>query len=86
MAASVEKVSLAIGREELEWAREQAERKGTSLSAVLTSAARLARRVEARRTRQQAAWQSFLAWATDGEGLSPEAVRAAADELSRTQR
>lgn len=83
MAASVEKVSLAIGREELEWARQRAERQGTSLSAVLTEAARVARELEAHRARQDAAWGAFLAWATEGEGVSPEALEAAQRELDR---
>jgi hypothetical protein len=83
MAVSVEKVSVAIGRDELEWARERAEREGTSLSAVLTDAARVARDLEARRTRQDAAWASFLEWATEGQGLPPGALAAAQRELKK---
>ena len=81
MSVSVEKVSVAIGREELEWARERAEREGTSLSAVLTYAARAFREQEARRARKDAAWLSFMEWATEGEGLTTGALEAAEREL-----
>ena len=81
MAASVEKVSVAIGRDELEWARGRAEREGVSLSAVLTDAARVARELEARRARQDTAWWAFMDWATEGEGLPTEAFEAAQKEL-----
>jgi hypothetical protein len=85
MAASVEKVSVAIGRDELEWAKERAEREGTSLSAVLTAATRAAREQEARRARQDAAWGAILSWATEGQGVSPEALAAAERELDGGQ-
>jgi hypothetical protein len=81
MSASVEKVSVAIGREELEWARGRAEQQGTSLSAVLTHVARTFREQEARRARQDAAWGAFTEWATEGEGLPPETIEAAQQEL-----
>jgi hypothetical protein len=81
MAVSVEKISVAIAHEELEWARARAEREGTSVSAVLSDAARAARKLEAVRARQALAWDAFLEWATDGKGLSPEALEAAALEL-----
>ncbi len=74
MAARVEKVSVALGVEELAWARERAERDGDSLSAVLTAAARLARRVEDERARRDEAWSQFLSWATDGNGLDDESL------------
>jgi hypothetical protein len=85
MPVSVEKVSVALGRDELEWARERAEREGTSLSAVLTQATRQVRELEAAQARQDAAWAEFLEWATDGKGLPEEAVAAAAAELGRVR-
>ncbi len=85
MPVSVEKVSVAIGRDELEWARERAERDGTSLSAVLTGATRTARELEAHRARQDAAWAAYLEWATDGKGLPQDALAAAVDELDRVR-
>lgn len=81
MPVSVKKVSVAIGLDELEWARGRAERDGTSLSAVLTEATRAAREFEARRVRQDAAWLSFLEWATEGAGLPTGALEAAQREL-----
>jgi hypothetical protein len=81
VAASVEKVSVAIGLDELEWARGRAERDGVSLSAVLTEAARKARDLEERWARQDAAWKSFVDWATEGKGLSTETLEAAQREL-----
>jgi len=81
MAASVEKVSVAIGNDELEWARERARREGSSLSAVLTDAARVARELEQQKARQEAAWRAFVEYATEGQGLSAEAIEAAAREL-----
>jgi hypothetical protein len=81
MSVSVEKVSVAIGREELEWARGRAEKEGTSLSAVLTHAARTFREHEARRAHQDAAWWSFMEWATEGEGLPTGMLEAAQREL-----
>jgi hypothetical protein len=82
---SVEKVSVALGRDELEWARERAEREGTSLSAVLTQATRQVRELEAAQTRQDAAWAEFLEWATNGKGLTQEAVASATAELDRVR-
>jgi hypothetical protein len=48
MASSTAKVSVSIGRSELAWAQERAERSGVSLSAVVSNAVRLARQHEAR--------------------------------------
>jgi hypothetical protein len=44
---ATEKTSVAIGRDELAWARERAERDGTSLSAVVTEAIRRRKQLEA---------------------------------------
>ena len=82
MGASVEKVSVAIGLEELEWARSRSERQGISLSAVLTEAARAAREREARQARQNASWEAFVAWASDGKGVSRKSLLAAEQELN----
>lgn len=83
MAISVKKVSVAIGQDELAWARRRAEREGTSLSAVLTDATRAAREIETRRKKQQAAWSAFAKWATAGKRLPPTAIAAAERELNR---
>ena len=85
MAASVEKVSVALSHEVLEWARERAKRKGTSLSAVLTRAALLAKRHEERIRRQREGWDAYLREATAGQGLSPDDMRAGAAELAEAQ-
>jgi hypothetical protein len=82
MAATVVKVSVALGLEELEWARDGAERLGTSVSSVLTEAARAARELEAQRARQQTAWDEYLAWATDGKGLPEGVLEASRRELA----
>jgi hypothetical protein len=84
MAPTVRKISLAIGREELKWARARAKRENTSVSAVLTEAARAAREAEALRAKQRAAWATFLDWATDGKGLRDDEIEAAARELGPT--
>ena len=74
---------MALGNDELEWARRRAEREGTSLSAVLTDATRVAREVETRKKKQQAAWSSFTKWATAGKSLPPAVIAAAEQELNR---
>jgi len=82
MSASVEKVSVAIGLDVLEWARKRAEAEGISLSAVLTEAARRGREAAERQARQDAAWAAFKKWAGKGrKGLSAEALEAAELEL-----
>lgn len=81
MSSSVEKISVALGRDVLQWARERAARDGLSLSAVLTEIARLGRDAAERAAEQQAAWDEFVGWATDGDGVSPEALADAAREL-----
>lgn len=78
---TVKKVSVAIGKEELDWLRQRAEREGVSLSAVVTDAAREARVRAMKRAQQDAAWSRFLDWATDGKGLSERVREAARREL-----
>jgi UDP-N-acetylglucosamine:LPS N-acetylglucosamine transferase len=45
--ATVEKLSVSLGAEEVAWARKQAEASGRSLSSVLTDALRRQRKLEA---------------------------------------
>jgi len=47
--ATVEKISVSVPIEDLEWAREQAEESATSLSVVVSEALRRARQSSARR-------------------------------------
>lgn len=47
--ATTEKVSVSLATEDLEWARQRAERDDKSLSAVLTEALHRQRQTEARR-------------------------------------
>jgi len=71
---STAKVSVAIGEEELEWARSLARQEGKSLSAVLTES--LAER------RRLAALREVVAWMGDGAApLSKEELAAANGEL-----
>ena len=82
MAATVQKVSVALGREELEWARKRAKRQRTSVSAVLTDITREARETEARRARQRRAWTDFLASAVGDRPLDDAELAAARAELA----
>ena len=71
---STAKVSVAIGEDELAWARSVARREGKSLSAVLTES--LAER------RRLAALREVVAWMAEGEEpLSGAEVAAANREL-----
>ena len=67
--ANVEKVSVAIAREDLEWARAQAAKDGRSFSAVLGDAIRAWRRAQAQR--------EVLAWLGEGEPPITSAERSA---------
>jgi hypothetical protein len=74
---STAKVSVAIGEDELEWARAVARREGKSLSAVLTES--LAER------RRLAALREVVLWMGKGEEpLSKEELAAATRELGGT--
>ena len=76
---STAKVSVAIGEDELEWARSVARREGKSLSAVDTES--LAER------RRLAALREVVAWMAKGEQpLSKEELMAAHRELRVTSR
>lgn len=81
MAVTVTKVSVAIGQEELEWARGRAKREGRSLSAVLTDAMRRAKEAEVEEARRDAAWAELKAWVLDGKPLTVEELEAARREL-----
>lgn len=83
MPVRVKKISVALGHEELAWAQRRAKREGTSVSAVLTAAARRTRDEEARDERQRAAWEEYEAWATAESGpLSHGELEAARRELA----
>lgn len=81
MAATVRKVSLAIGNAELLWAERRARAENTSVSAILTEAARQARRAQEERAQQEKAWARFLSSQTDGAGLTEAELAAAKREL-----
>ncbi|MGH7282138.1 MAG: hypothetical protein ACRELY_11480 [Polyangiaceae bacterium] len=81
MAASIRKVTLAIGNEEYAWAERRARRLGTSISAVLTAAARAEREEEQRTEAQRRAWTSVLDHVTSGVPLSAGELSAAEEEL-----
>ena len=61
---STKKVSLALGLDELAWAKRRAGRK-RSLSSVVTEALRVARRLEAQK--------EVVAWLFEGKPTPPEA-------------
>lgn len=73
------KVSVALGEDELEWARSVARREGKSLSAVVTES--LAER------RRLAALRAVVAWMGKGEEpLSEKELAAATREFSGAAR
>lgn len=77
----MKKISVALGHEELAWAQRRAKREGTSVSAVITAAARRAAEEEQREPRQREAWAEIVAWATKDEPFTPEEIAAADREL-----
>jgi len=82
MAVKIQKVSIAIGREELAWVKRQARRSRSSVSAVLTEAARRMQEEELRKERQRAAWAEYEVWAAKEHGpVTPEGIEAALREL-----
>lgn len=73
------KVSVAIGRDELRWARDRAAREGKSLSALLTETIAERRRLEA--------LAEVVAWMGEGKpALSKAELTAAARELRSRRR
>jgi hypothetical protein len=83
MSSNVRKVTLAIGKEEYAWAERRAKRVGTSVSAVLSAAARQQRQTEERDERQRRAWAEVLAFVTGGDPLTPEELAGARRDLDR---
>ncbi|MBN9166427.1 MAG: hypothetical protein BGO98_05925 [Myxococcales bacterium 68-20] len=76
---STAKVSVAIGQEELAWARSVARREGKSLSAVLTESLAERKRLSALR--------EVVAWMGEGSApLSDEELSAANRELVASSR
>lgn len=85
MASRIKKISLAIGRDEFVWAQRRARQEGTSVSAVLTNAARRMREEEAEQAKRDAAWNEIMEWALDGKPLTEEEMGAARRELDGEQ-
>ena len=81
MSARVRKVTVAIGNEEYAWAERRAKHAGTSVSAVLTAAAREKREAEEREASQRRAWAEVVAYVTDGVPLTDEELTSAEGEL-----
>jgi hypothetical protein len=74
--SSTAKISVAVGHEELAWARAAAKRRGKSLSAVVTEALAEQKRLDAMR--------DVLDWLSEGaEPLTPK-ERAAARRALRS--
>lgn len=76
---AVEKVSVAIGREELGWAKNRAAREGKSLSALLTETLAERRRLEA--LAEVVAWMG-----EDAPAVSKAELAAARRELRGRRR
>jgi hypothetical protein len=85
MASKIKKISLAIGRDEFAWAQRRARQEGTSVSAVLTNAARRMREDEAQQAKRDAAWNEVMEWALDGKPLTERELDAARRELDGEQ-
>ncbi len=81
-AVTVKKVSIALGHDELVWARRRAKREGTSVSAVVTDAARQAREEERRAELRRDTWAAIEAYVTNGKPFTARAIEAADRELA----
>jgi len=86
MGTHVRKVTLAITNEEYAWAARVAKRTGTSISSVLSAAAKEKREREERDAAQARAWAEFVEYVTDGVPFTREELAAAARELDEVQR
>src|SRR5689334_6008090 len=86
MGANVRKVTLAITNEEYDWAARVAKRAGTSISSVLSAAAREKREREDRDAAQARAWAEYVEYATDGVPFTREELAAAERELTEPRR
>jgi hypothetical protein len=82
VASTVEKLSLSLPLEEVAYLRERADREHVPVSTLVLAALRASRAREALLARQQAAFAQYVAWATDGEGLSADVLAAAERELA----
>lgn len=86
MGARVRKVTLAITNEEYAWAARVAKRTGTSISSVLSAAAKEKREREERDAAQARAWADFVEYVTDGVPFTREELAAAERELAELER
>jgi hypothetical protein len=86
MSANVRKVTLAITNEEYDWAARVAKRAGTSISSVLSAAAKEKREREEQDAEQRRAWTDVVDHVTQGAPLTPAELAAAERELASTPR
>jgi predicted aspartyl protease len=84
VATNVRKVTLAITNEEYAWALRRAKGEGTSVSAVLSAAAKEKRHAEEQAETQRQAWAEIVAYVTNGAQLTSEELAAAEKELNGT--
>ena len=81
MGANVRKITLAITNEEYDWAARIPKRAGTSISSVLSSAAREKREREEQDASQRRAWADVVEHVTAGTPLTRAELAAAEREL-----
>jgi hypothetical protein len=86
MGARVRKVTLAITNEEYAWAWRVAKRTKTSISSVLSAAAKEKRERDERDAAQARAWAEFEEYVTDGVPFTREERAAVERELAELQR
>lgn len=86
MGANVRKVTLAITNEEYDWAARLAKRAGTSISSVLSAAAKEKREREEQDAAQRRAWADVVDYVTAGSPLTPAELVAAERELGTARR
>ena len=82
MGTRVRKVTLAITNEEYDWAARVAKRTRTSISSVLSLAAKEKREREERDAAQRRAWADFVEYVTDGVPFTRAELAAADRELA----
>jgi sugar/nucleoside kinase (ribokinase family) len=86
MGTHVRKVTLAIANEEYDWAARVAKRTGTSISSVLSLAAKEKREREERDAAQKRAWADVVEYVTAGKPFTPEELASAQRELDLVRR
>ena len=86
MGARVRKVTLAITNEEYAWASRVAKRTRTSISSVLSAAAKEKREREEQDAARARAWAEFVEYVTDGVPFTHAELAAAERELAELQR